>query len=768
MAELCIVGVRHHSPACARLVARVIDERAPATVLIEGPSDMNERLDELLLPHALPVAVYSYRLDGSDAAQARGTWTPLCDYSPEWVALSRGRAAGAETLFIDLPAWDDAFHGLVNRYADGVLTRLSWTELCARHGFDCSDALWDHLFEARDDDGLEARLGEYFDALRGSGETEDVASEMDARREAFMARFIAWTLGRLPEDATVLVVCGGYHAPALRRLVAEILENGVPPEPPAVEAPADARVGSFLVPFSFKRLDSFAGYASGMPSPAFYQAVWERDAGAPEHMLGSAIRRLRDIGQVISAADHAAAATMCQGLARMRGHAVPTRVDTLDGLVAALLKEPIDGPLPWSERGLLRPGTSPLLVELVATYSGDRHGRLAPDTPAPPLVEDTHRALDAAGLSLTREPKRVRLASADPATANARAILHRLRILAIEGVELVAMPSLARSAAKEGFAERWALSELDGTLPSLIERAVYGATLSQAARARLEERVAQADDLLSFVVTLQDALLAALPQLATSLSGAALRVVEKESRLAHAGSALDALRAIQRQLAADDPAVDLSLLSTAVFERALWLLEGAGDAADADFRREDLQAVRAIARAMPPEGSPLAAAAEECLERIALRRAAAPGLRGACLGALWNCHALAGRPPAAIAGEVCVNIESDRLGDFLSGLVITAREELLASALLDAVDDRVVELEEEEFLIALPALRRAFSFFPPQERLAIARRVLDRRGVVADTGTLLQPVLLDEHAAAVETAVMDLIARYGLASEEEP
>jgi len=28
--------------------------------LIEGPSDFNDRIDELLLPHELPVAIYSY------------------------------------------------------------------------------------------------------------------------------------------------------------------------------------------------------------------------------------------------------------------------------------------------------------------------------------------------------------------------------------------------------------------------------------------------------------------------------------------------------------------------------------------------------------------------------------------------------------------------------------------------------------------------------------------------------------------------------------
>ena len=52
--------VRHHSPACARRVREVIELMKPAAVLIEGPSDFNDRIAELFLPHRLPIAIYSY------------------------------------------------------------------------------------------------------------------------------------------------------------------------------------------------------------------------------------------------------------------------------------------------------------------------------------------------------------------------------------------------------------------------------------------------------------------------------------------------------------------------------------------------------------------------------------------------------------------------------------------------------------------------------------------------------------------------------------
>jgi hypothetical protein len=77
--SVTFVGVRHHSPACARLVADTIETVRPSFVLIEGPADMNDRLDELLLPHRLPVAIYtSYR----DSEHTQGSWSPFCEYSP--------------------------------------------------------------------------------------------------------------------------------------------------------------------------------------------------------------------------------------------------------------------------------------------------------------------------------------------------------------------------------------------------------------------------------------------------------------------------------------------------------------------------------------------------------------------------------------------------------------------------------------------------------------------------------------------------------------
>ena len=309
MAGLRIIGVRHHSPACARLVRHAIAESRPWAVLIEGPSDFNERLPELLRPHVLPIAIYSYALPRSLATSSRtahGSWTPFCDYSPEWVALRDGHAIGAQVRFIDLPAWDPAFSRVENRYSDHE-QQVSQTlmDLAVEHGFDSTDTLWDHLFELTTDLAqVERDLAAYFDGFRGrvevgqgpAGRPRADVGDRDPQREAYMARWIDWALRAAPADATVLVVCGGFHKPALHALAGTTHVPRDPLAEPGVPDPtlANPRTGSYLVAFSFRRLDAFTGYASGMPSPAYYQDVWEHGDAAAERMLFTAIHRLRN------------------------------------------------------------------------------------------------------------------------------------------------------------------------------------------------------------------------------------------------------------------------------------------------------------------------------------------------------------------------------------------------------------------------------------------------------------------------------------------
>jgi hypothetical protein len=133
-------------------------------------------------------------------------------------------------------------------------------------------------------------------------------------------------------------------------------------------------------------------------------------------------------------------------------------------------------------------------------------------------------------------------------------------------------------------------------------------------------------------------------------------------------------------------------------------------------------AVRHAPGLTPPAASVAAAA-----QRIAIDGQAPPDLRGAALGLAWALGATANAAEAAAGAG-----DPDRLGDWLAGLFAVAREEVLAEAedggVVSAVDELVADLNEDEFLIALPALRQAFGMFPPRERGLIAERLVTARG----------------------------------------
>lgn len=765
--SVTFVGVRHHSPACARVVRDTIRRLRPAHVLVEGPADMNARIDEVLLGHDLPIAVFtSYR----DGERQHASWSPLCEHSPEWIALVEGHAVGAEVRFIDLPAWHEAFAGRANRYSDADRWHNDAAErLCATFAVDNIDTLWDHLFEISPDDDLTEHLVAYFDLVRGDAN----ASPSDEVREAYMAGWIEAAVADAGERE-VVVVTGGFHRPALvRRLGAEgpTTRRGAVAWPDVPAFPAGAVGGSYLVPFSFRRLDAFHGYQSGMPSPHYYQRLWEAGPDAAAHeVIGTVVARLRERRQAVSTADLVAARSLALGLARVRGHEAPARTDVLDGLVSALVTDPLDLPLPWTGRGRLQIGTDPVVVEMVAALSGTTVGRLHPDTPRPPLLDDVRAELERHGV-----PEHGSLAldlTTDAGLATSR-VLHRLRVLGVPGYDRQRGPAVASPPVLD---ERWALSRPEMWLPSVIEAGSFGATLDAAAGAALADALAVAGSeprLLARV--LFDAALCGLVGLSDTALATLGSLVGQIGDLGGLGGLLATVLGLWRHDrllgAARSPA--LADVLDAGTTRAVWLVEGVrGGPAPADRAR--LGAIVAVRDAALHAGPQLSLGVYAIVDVFA--RSAAPDrppdLRGASVGMLWALDDDTTADASRVAAAVRRSGRIDELGDFLAGLFAVAREQVLSAAppgIVGLLDELVGAFTDDEFLVALPSLRLAFSWFPPRERETIAAALLDRRGMrgsvpaflrlVADPGAVAR-------AAAVDAEVDEVLRRERLLAEQ--
>ncbi|MFD4243473.1 DUF5682 family protein [Streptomyces sp. NPDC058525] len=822
------LGVRHHSPACARLVARTIEALRPAYVLVEGPADLNGRLGELLLGHELPIAVFSHYRDEERSATS---WAPLCAYSPEWVALTAGRAAGAEVRFIDLPAWHPAFAGRTNRYADAEARYAEATDrLCRRFHVDSVDALWDRMFESgadpapgpgSGDDGLAARLEAYFDVVRG----DSVADEGDRARERYMAAWVRAALAAAGERP-VLVVTGGFHRPALVALssapasgdtgddglndagsgearfdhadrsearldhadrgevrldhadrgearLGRGLQRGSrrPGDGwPAVPAPPEGAVGgSFLVPYSFRQLDAFAGYQSGMPSPAYYQELWEAGPDAAGEALVRAVAgRLRGRGHPVSTAGLIAARTTALGLATLRGHPTPNRLDLLDGLAGALITDALDAPLPWTRRGPLRPGAHPVVVEMVAACSGDRVGRLHPDTPLPPLVHDVAAQLAALGLA-PGDGRPVTLRLTDPADLDRSRVLHRLRVLDVPGFARAGGPAHGTDPV---FTETWEPRTAAAREAALIEAGGFGATLDEAAAVALDDRMRAAGaepDALAAV--LFDAVVCGATRLSARLVAELAAGLGRATALGPLGEALHTALGLWRHDriygVSRDPLL-AAAVDTAV-GRALWLAEVVqGSGSGPDHGR--LRALVAVRDAVLHAGE-LLSVSRETVAAVCRRISADPGapadLRGAAFG-LQRVLGDGGGPDAAAAIRAAADPAT--LGDWLAGLFALARTELTSGGggpepLIGVLDGLVRDMSETDFLAGLPALRQAFAYFPPRERERIAAQLIERRGLRGSARSLLRVTadpLLIARARSLENHVERTLDRYGL------
>ena len=786
-ARVVFFPVRHHSPACARVLREVARRVRPAAVLVEGPSDFNPHLDELYLPHQLPVAVYSYvRLSDE---RRRGAYYPFCEYTPEWQALQAAQELGAAASFIDLP-WAEmaALEQVSHRYADPQLRRSPYVEtLCRQLGVDDFDALWDALAEQDPELSVEEYLERFHSFCVHARLLDENDRTVDRQSEAFMADRVREAAAG---EGAVLVVTGGFHSYALYARVhglefeAEHGDDHVHGDVHEHEHDHDhgdeddhdhdhdhdhdydheiGDRGISLTPYSYGHLDRLRGYNAGMPSPGFYDQVWrDRQRGrALDHrgLLMAVARTLREHGQMASSADLIAVETMALGLASMRGHPQVWRADILDAITGALVKEELD----------LGCG-HPMLDAVLQVFRGDRRGVLAEGTRLPPLYHDVERVLRQHELTPQVGPREVELDLHEKKDLSCSRVLRQLVGLQIDGFALIQGNDMAARDDLAEVRERWQLRwspEFDATC---IKAAIYGPNLADAALARLLERAQEIErDAEAAALLLLEASLMGLAPLALDLHRQLSLIVAVDGSFFSVTGAVDHLLYLYRYdavLGTSGQATVGALLAEA-FARGLWLLEGLGTAPG--LEEDLLRGVRVLLETFERCGADLA------LDRVGLvgvlqRVSVDPGQgatgRGAAVGALW---ALGEADMTAVQDGMQLFADPDQLGDFLAGLFCLARETAQRHPeLVMGLDGLMMAFDEEEFLHALPSLRMAFTYFTPREKHHLAATLMQALGLAdaAPLAALEVPVATAARVHAFEGQLARTLAKYGLRGGE--
>jgi hypothetical protein len=120
----------------------------------------------------------------------------------------------------------------------------------------------------------------------------------------------------------------------------------------------------------------------------------------------------------------------------------------------------------------------------------------------------------------------------------------------------------------------------------------------------------------------------------------------------------------------------------------------------------------------------------ETLLRFARSTDKPPALRGAALAVAY-CHDALGADAATQIILITRAIPPrEQLGDFLYGLFACARALAVESdSIVQAIHAALETMSSEDFLVALPSLRNAFTWFPPRERGALAAHVAELLGL---------------------------------------
>ncbi|MEU7618673.1 DUF5682 family protein [Micromonospora rifamycinica] len=720
-----LIGVRHHSPALAVALPRLLARYRPEVLLLELPPELGEWLPWLADPATTaPVALAGVVGDGGGPA-----FYPFADFSPELVAVRWAARNGVPVVPCDLPLADAAWQ---EREPGGVpMPGRSFADALRAAGSGrTDDDLWDRSVEARapgaDPEAVRRAALAVGWALRADAERGPGVSPLDLRREVWMRRCLAEAGQR-----RVAALVGAFHAPALL--------TGAQDPPPAGPAGASSVVTS-LVPYTFGLLDARSGYPAGIRDPQWQQSVLAAD-GDPAAVESATTGAVVAVCAAIRRAGHPAgpgeareAVRLALDLARLRGLPAPGRGELVEAIQSVLAHGEVLG----RGRAVAR------AMEQVLV--GDRRGALAPGTPRSGLAPAVRELLTRLRLPGAGDPAReLRLDPLRSALDRRREIsLHRLVVC---GVAYAAPAGGAGVGGVDTVTTRWRVEWSPRTEATIEVAGLRGVTLGQATEGALverrrRERADGGPTVAAVIAGLEDAARCDLTGLAARRLAELSVTVPAEGSL---GELVAALALLDRLRLGHLPGG--SGMSPGDLGRAVGALEGAAiRQVDGLAGAEDVASAEALATlAQRADAAGAGLRLADCLARLA---AGGTPLMAAAAGAVQVLLGL--REPAAFGRLVASWWDTattpagrQQLLGRLTGLLAVAEPLLRASGeVLDGFLDRIETVPDEEFLARLPALRAGFHVVSPAGRdrlLEVVRERLDDTGPTADVAVLDDP-----------------------------
>lgn len=717
-------GIRHLSPAGAWHLRHFLEEKRPRLVLVEGPCDLEDEMIHMCDPRTrAPFAVLAY----TQKTPVRTLLYPFSEYSPEYQAILWCEQNAAECRFMDLPS--DVFLALPSVHAaeEGEEGRMGvYQALDERLGGDGHETFWERTLEqAETAEGYHQGANLFGKSLRDLTKEKDADWEEILLREAWMRRQIreAVSSGIRPEE--MVVVTGAYHVEGLRNWE----EAPSKEETKALDGLLRVEASHTLMPYSDYRLSSRSGYGAGNKAPAYYGLIWEAlCAGKPMRAAYGYLARIagyqREHGSPVSSAEVIEGVRLACELARLRGGQIPALRDLRDAAVTCL------------------GGGSMAAISLAVadTEIGTGIGSLPEGVSRTSIQEDFYRQMKelklekyrdiaAQDLSLDlRENRNVKSERSAFLDLNRSFFLHRLRVL---GVHFATVGDNRQENAT--WAEHWVARWTPEAEIELVESALKGDTIVQAASFAMKERAEGAGDMGKIAQVIEDAFLcgmAAAAGYATDILAG--KAVDAVSILELAGTAERLSLVIRYGSIRRVDEKPLEPILIRIFYRACLLLPGAcscdESAADGMVTAMDQLNKAALAHEFLDTQEWIAA-----LSQTAQRDDLNTRLSGFAAAILLERGLMDAKSlQQEVSRRLSAGTPADLGAGWFEGLAMKNRYALIARlSLWESLDFYLDALDDEEFKRALVFLRRAFSDFSAREKDEIAENLGELWGLNA-------------------------------------
>lgn len=753
MAEITLLPVRHHSPACAWHVRKTIQNLKPSCILIEGPNNANSLIPVMVHGDTkTPFAIYYSYHDKDKKISEKEThykcYYPFLDYSPELAALREADRLGIKASFIDLSYGDilaasKKGQGMLrdkekNNYSDDYLLSQNqfWEQLCEKTKLRSFDEFWEKYFELK---GLEqtsevwfSNLLTYCEMVRSNTPQEVLEGEGSLAREAYMAEQIAKAAVDYEQNgARILVITGGFHTPAIHKLLQEKGKTDTGQQIKQLEKIPVKNQGVYLLPYSMEAADALNGYASGMPYPGFYQKAWEGlekkevfeqayDA-AVLALLTETGHDLRRKGEQLSVYDEICALSMAQGLAALRNKPQSGAYELLDAALSSFVK---------GEHTL---ATDTPLCVLKEKMTGNARGKLCRGAEVPPIILDFEEQCKKLRIKAnsTLESEVILSVFSNEKHRIVSMFFNRLLFLDAPFAWRTKGPNLQLKKDRNLIRETWKYKWSSDVSAALIDVSVYGGTIEEAARSLVKTK-------LDKISNVQDSMLLLSRVFEMGLEDNLIRVYER----------------VEQEILAD---TDFYSITGAL--ETLLMLEELRELYRSNLEFEALifMAVRKLIVLLPSMTQIKDDSLTDCMKALkliyqvtgkndfrqdrelffdSLRRMQKdvllhPGLDGCIHGILYG----SGVQESAEVTYACngylkgTKEQMMKTAVFFRGLFYTARDFVFAQPeFLQMLDAFFGEVEGNEFMELLPELRMAFAYFTPIELDRIAKQAASFHG----------------------------------------